>query len=395
MLKSFIINNLNSDLHRLLLTAQRYPDIDMPYAVSQIEALRKVKDKIPSWFNPALQFPPSLSLEQSSSEAAATYKSALFSGQIMADLTGGMGIDSFFWSKSFDTVHYVEQSEQLCRVAQHNFEVLSANGITVHHSDAAAFLAQNTSRFDLVYLDPARRDQQKNKVFLLSDCTPNIVELMDEIFKHTDQILLKTAPMLDIALAVKDLKKVSKIWVCALNNECKEVLYLIDNKSVISENEIEIQTVNLLTGMVNFQFTKAEELNAPMHLGVPQNYLYEPDTALLKAGAFKVFASRYGLNKLHTHTHLYTSDQLMPEMPARSFKIIDVVKYSADAVKSVIKDSKANIAVRNFPDTVQEMRKKLKLADGGHYYLFGATILEDKKVILVCEKVISGINNTV
>jgi hypothetical protein len=127
MLKSFIINNLNSDLHRLLLTAQRYPDIDMPYAVSQIEALRKVKDKIPSWFNPALQFPPSLSLEQSSSEAAATYKSALFSGQIMADLTGGMGIDSFFWSKSFDTVHYVEQSEQLCRVAQHNFEVLSAN----------------------------------------------------------------------------------------------------------------------------------------------------------------------------------------------------------------------------------------------------------------------------
>ncbi|MEY3241636.1 MAG: hypothetical protein RIR11_3075 [Bacteroidota bacterium] len=388
MLKSFIINNLEADLHRLLLSAQRYPDIDMPYAVSQIEALRKVKDKIPSWFNPELQFPPSLSLEQSSSEAAAAYKSALCSGQIMADLTGGMGIDSFFWSKSFQTVHYVEQSEQLCQLAQHNFEVLSATGIAVHHSDAASFLAQNTARLDLVYLDPARRDQQKNKVFLLSDCTPNIVEMLDDIFKHTDQILLKTAPMLDIALAVKDLKKVSKIWVCALNNECKEVLYLIDNKSVISENEIEIHTVNLQTRKVSFQFTKAEELHAPTHLGTPQNYLYEPDTALLKAGAFKIFASRYGLNKLHTHTHLYTSAQFIPEIPARSFKIIDVVKYNADAVRSVIKDNKANIAVRNFPDTVQAMRKKLKLADGGHYYLFGATILEEKKVVLVCEKVI-------
>ena len=385
--QAFILEHLNStDLHRLLLSAKRYPDVQVPYAVAQIEALRKVRDKIPSWYAPELVFPPALSIEQSSSEETARFKTTLFSGKHLADLTGGMGIDSFFWSKTFQEVDYVEQNEILTPIAQHNFGVLKAENIHVHHQTAEAFLEQSNTFFDLIYIDPARRDEHKNKVFRLSDCQPNVAELLPLLFSKTDKILIKTAPMLDITEAIRQLGCVTQIWVTALNNECKEVLYLLEKENTPPENEIPVHATHLAPRSTTFTFNKKEEENAVETYSLPQHYLYEPDAAIFKAGAFKVFGTRFGLSKLHSNTHLYTADSFNPEVPGRVFEIVDTVKYDAGAVLKVVPEAKANIAARNFPDSIENIRKKLKLKDGGDWYLFAVTLKDGGKNILICKK---------
>ena len=385
-LKAFILQHLEGDLHRLLLSANRYPNIDIPYAVSQIEALRKVKHKVPAWFNPDLKFPPGLSLEQSSSESTARFKASLCSGNRIADLTGGMGIDSYYWASSFKTVDYIEQSELLCALARHNFATLGASNIAVHHQDAADFIAQAPLPYDLVYLDPARRDQHKNKVFLLTDCTPDIVALQDTIFQKSPKILLKTAPMMDIALAVKQLHHVAKIWIISVQNECKEVLYLLDQHTTQPPDEVEIVCVDTQHPTQFFTTSKQLEKEAVAPLAPPMQYLYEPFTSVLKAGAFHSFATQYGLHKLDTHTHLYTSEALVADVPARVFRIKAITKYDSKAVLAQLSTPQANITVRNFPDTVETIRKKLKIRDGGETYLFGVTAVGIGKAMLVCER---------
>ncbi len=383
---SFILQHIEAaDLHRLLLSAQRYPDVDVPYAVAQIEALRKVKDKIPLWYNTQLRFPPGLSVEQSSSERTARFKASLFSGARIADLTGGMGIDSYFWANSFQHLDYVEQSAELCALANHNFGVLGAHNIAVHHADAADFVARTPQNYDLIYMDPARRDQHKNRVFLLTDCTPDIVALQEPLSRISDKILVKTSPMMDIALALKQLRSVTKVWVVSVNNECKEVLYLLDNNAapVISP---EVICVELGKTDLVFRTTFAQEQTTHTPLSAPLQYLYEPNASVMKAGVFHSFGTHYGLLKLDTHTHVYTSEQPVLDLPARRFRVIATVKYDARAVQTYIPEGKANIAVRNFPDSVDNMRKKLKLKDGGDVYLFGVTVAEVGKVVVVCER---------
>lgn len=385
--QAFIREHLNStDLHRLLLSAKRYPEVQVPYAVAQIEALRKVRDKIPSWYSPDLIFPLALSIEQSSSEETAQFKTTLFAGKHLADLTGGMGIDSFFWTKVFEQVDYVEQNEVLIPVALHNFKKLNTPNIQVHHRTAEAFLGENNTHYDLIYLDPARRDEHKNKVFRLSDCQPNVVELLPLLFNKSNKILVKTAPMLDITEAIRQLGCVTQVWITALHNECKEVLYLLEKEQVPGENEISINAVHLAPRFTTFSFTKKEEEQAKERYSLPQHYLYEPDAAIFKAGAFKVFGTRFGLSKLHSNTHLYTSDVYNQEVPGRIFEIISTVKYDSGAVLNVLSEAKANIAARNFPDSIDNIRKKLKLKDGGDWYLFAVTLIDGGKNILICKK---------
>jgi hypothetical protein len=383
----FIAGHLDADLHKLLLSANKYPGIPIPYVVAQIEALRKVRYKIPAWYSPQLHFPPQISVEQSSSAATALFKANLCTGNRMADLTGGMGVDSYYWAKSFQSVDYVEQNETLTAAAQHNFAVLGAHNIHIHHSSAEDFLVHNTSRYDLLYADPARRDTHNNKVFLLSDCQPDVVQLRDTLLAHADQVLIKTAPMLDISLAMKQLGKVKKVWVVAVENECKEVLYLLDNEGNSSNDTIQINAVVLDSPTPSFSFTRQEEENAPERLAMPQQYLYEPNVAVMKAGAFRLFGHRFGLAKLHPNTQLFTSETLEPQAPGRIFAIRAVVKYDYAAVREALPGNKANIAVRNFPDPVATVRKRLKLADGGDWYLFAVTVMDGSKRVVICEKV--------
>jgi hypothetical protein len=376
----------HTDLPRLLLSAHRYPEVDVPAAVAQIEALRKVRDKIPAWYDPTLQMPPRLSVEQASSALAAEFKTRFFEGKKMADLTGGMGVDSFFWAKKYAEVHYVEQDERLVAAAQYNFERLGATNVRCHHATAQEFLARGASRdFDLIYLDPARRDQQQRKIFQLADCQPDVVTLIPQLMARGQQVLLKTAPLLDLDLAVRQLGRVARIWVVALDGECKEVLYHLTDAPPADPP---IVAVDLGRQEVQFELSVAIERAAEVVYAAPQAWLYEPNAALLKAGAFRSFAQHYGLAKLHVNTHLYTSDERVEGVAGRTFRVRAVCRYDRKAVLAALGGvARANVATRNFPDSVAHIRQKLGLADGGDTYLFAATLADGTRAIVIGEKV--------
>ena len=395
--QQFVQEHLHDDLHRLLLSAHRYPGVSVPAAVAQIEALRKVRLKIPAWFRFDLDLPPLLSVEQASSEQTARFKAAMFSGKKMADLTGGMGVDAYFFAQQFEQVVYVERNPDLVAAARHNFAALGAANIGAVEADAADFLAGSIGmagsrpdtagdRYDLIFLDPARRDDRQKRVFRLEDCEPNVLSIKELLLERADRVLLKTAPMLDLNLAAEQLQSVSRIWVVSVDNEVKEVLYLLEKNAPLVA-DIPVEAVCLGGKTRVFRFTRAEEKAAAAQYARPQHYLYEPDAAVLKAGAFKSFATRLGMAKLHPNAHLYTSETIIPGVPGRSFAIHAVLKHDRKAVREALPSGKANIAVRNFPDSPERVRQQLGLVDGGHWYLFGTTDLDGRKVLILCTRV--------
>lgn len=439
----FIREHQHDDPARLLLSAKRYPAVNVPLAVAQIRALEKVRAKIPSWYRFDLTFPPLLSVEQASSEQTARFKAGLVSGKRMADLTGGMGVDAYFFAQHFEQVTYVERNADLAEPARFNFGVLGASNIEVLTAETEDFLKHTSDRFDLLYIDPARRDEQQRRVFRLEDCQPNVPAILDLLLARSAHILLKTAPLLDLKSVTEQLGAVARIWVVAVDNEVKEVLYLLsagdhaadgipvtavnlgagaasdvanlansgfgnldigysefhirhfskDNRRGISNTEHRISNVEVPQPRTEqpdpetgFTFTRAEEQTATPEYAAPQRYLYEPNAAILKAGAFKSFATRFGLAKLHPHTHLYTSADFVPGVPGRSFEVESVVRYDRKAMQAAVPDGKANIAVRNFPDSAEAARKKLGLKDGGEVYLFGVRDMDERVTIIVCKK---------
>ena len=387
-IRKFIWAHRLEDPQRVALSARKYPGIPVAYVAGQIDFLQKIQKKVPSWYREGLQFPAAISMEQASSEATAQFKATLVEGRKMADLTGGLGVDSSFFSRKFESITYVEPNAELLDITRHNFEALGIGNAQFVCATAEDFLQHTTETFDVLYLDPSRRHTHKGKVFQLQDCSPHILEIKQLALEKAPKILLKTAPLLDISLAARQLGSVSKIWVVASGDECREVLYLIENAPVPFE-QIDVHAVLLeKDGSVHdLQFTYGEEQQTQAGFALPQQYLYEPDAAVLKAGAFRVFAQRFGLHKLHQHTHLYTSEQLVTAVPGRSFVIESVCKYDKKAVQALIPAGKANVSTRNFPDNAEAVRKKLGLHDGGDVYVFAFTDVEARKMIAVCRKV--------
>lgn len=387
-IQEFIWTHRRDDPQRMALSARKYPDLPMAYIAGQIDFLQKIEKKVPSWYREGLQFPAALSMEQASSEATARFKAGLFSGQKMADLSGGLGVDSFFFAQVFASATYVESNVELADVVRHNFEALGVRNTTFVASDAEHFLRDTDETFDLLYLDPSRRHQQKGKVFQLQDCSPNILALKNLALEKSPRILVKTAPWLDIHLAARQLEQVRHIWVVASGDECREVLYALEREPVPLE-QIPIQAVQINKdgSLQSFRFSYAEENAAEVEYRLPQQFLYEPNPAILKSGAFRSFARQYGLAKLQQHTHLYTSTDYVVGLPARAFAIEAVCKYDRKAVQACVPGNKANISTRNFPDNAEAVRKKLGLADGGDVYLFAVTDMDGKKVLVVGKKI--------
>ncbi|MDO8971041.1 MAG: methyltransferase domain-containing protein [Saprospiraceae bacterium] len=392
--QAFIWQHRDDDPRQLALSAHKYPDIQISAASAQVQALQKIQHKIPSWYQPGMDFPLAISLEQASSETTARFKAGLFSGKKIADLTGGLGVDSFFFAQQFDSLTYVEQNPELLAAAQHNFAQLGVTNVHFEHSSAENFLEKTPESFDLIYLDPARRDERKGKVFQLADCSPDVLKIRDLMLKKSPRVLLKTAPLLDLKLAASQLGQVSKIWVVASDGDCREVLYLLE-RDAPAIDQIPIMAVSLESRPVRFEnptelqifnFSLAEEQETEASFSAPQNFLYEPNPAILKAGAFRSFGKKFDLSKLHPNTHLYTSFEFKSGLPARCFVIEQVCKYDRKAVQAHVTSGKANITCRNFPDNPDQVRRKLGLADGGDVYLFAATDIEVKKVIMVCRK---------
>ncbi|GAB3233786.1 SAM-dependent methyltransferase [Hymenobacter seoulensis] len=385
--RRYVAEHLHDDPAQLALQARRYPGLPIPDLVRQIQARQKARAKLPTWAdNPDLVFPPTLSVEQASSARTAAFKASLVQGERLADLTGGFGVDSAYFAATVSEVHYVERNAALTDVVRYNLAQLGIENVQCHNEDATHFLRNTPDTFDWLYLDPARRDTAAKKIFRLQDCEPDVLRIMPLLLQKSQRVLLKTSPMLDIELAIQELRHVRRLWVVSVDNECKEVLYELTAEPAVDPERF---TVNLLrTGkQQEFRLNRAREARAIARYAEPQQFLYEPNVAVLKAGAFKSIGTAFELLKLHQHSHLYTSDTLRPEFPGRIFRIKGVEKYDGQALRTYLgPDVRAHVTTRNFPDTVAEFRHRTGIREGGDLYLFATTNLEGKLMVLVCEK---------
>ncbi len=384
--KQYLLDNQDKDPATLMLQARRYPDLPVAWLAAQIQARKKIKNKLPTWYQePDIIYPPLLSTEQSSSEVTAQYKARQVSGRLLIDLTGGLGVDSFYFAQAVDEVIYVERLPELTQIAAHNAHLLGAANLTFVAEEATLFLESFTGLADWIYLDPARRGQANQKLHFLTDCEPDVLQLLPKLLTKARRILLKTSPMLDIAQARQALGHVARILVIAAENECKEVLYVLESNAP-AEPLYEAVNLHPAKPAQVLAFTKADEEALVIPYSEPQTYIYEPNAAILKAGGFKTVAHQYQVSKLHRNSHLYTSELLVPGFPGRVFSCRAVCRYQKKEILAHLPESKANITVRNFPEPVAAIRKKLSLAEGGKDYLFATTDVHQKPIILVCEK---------
>jgi hypothetical protein len=383
--QNIINNNLNSNISELLLKGIATSTAETKALISQIEAKKRCEKKLSTWFSTNnIYYPNKLNIEQTSSEITAAYKAVLVSGNTLIDVTGGFGVDCFYFSKQIREVYHCEINEKLSQIVEHNYRQLNIDNITCLSKSGITILEEEKMNYDWIYIDPSRRDDVKGKVFLLKDCLPNVPEHLSLLFKHSKNILIKTSPLLDISSGISELKHVKTIHSVAVNNEVKELLWVLEQDYI---GETEIKTVNITKNNKQvFNFTLLEESVASALLSEPLSYLYEPNAAILKSGAFEVLAVKLKLKKLHKHSHLYTSKELI-DFPGRCFKINNVVEYNKKKFKREFKGDKANVTTRNFPESVQQIRKKLNLKDGGDDYLFFTTINENEKIVIICEKV--------
>ena len=380
--QQFIEDHLNDHPANLMFQASRYPHLPMGQVVEQITSKRKAKYKIPEWFaTRGIIYPPRLSMEQCSSQVTAEYKASLVEGESMVDLTGGFGVDSYFLSKSFQKAHYVERYAHLVELANHNFSQLKAAHISLHEAQASTFLESIQEPVDLIFLDPARRDTENKKVVLLADCEPNVVELMPLLRQKARTIMIKTSPMLDIKKAMADLEGVSSVHVVADRNEVKELLFVINVSDQGLEPQVHCQNF-MGNELESFTFDYKQEGEMQAELGVVDQYLYEPNASILKAGAFKSITRDFSLKKLHNNTHLYTASEAGFSFPGRIFKVLDKVSLNKKQLRKVLPDLKANVTVRNYPMTVAQIRKKTGLKEGGELFLIGLTDVKKAQVLL-------------
>ncbi|AWK06787.1 SAM-dependent methyltransferase [Flavobacterium crocinum] len=383
-IQEFIIQNTGADLTKLALQKNPFPEMDWISILNQIEARTKAKDKLPTWFSASdIIYPSKISVEQTSSEKTAFYKASLVSGKTLIDLTGGFGVDDYYFSKKFDSITHCEINEELSEIVKHNFKQLQIQNCTFHSGDSIHLLEKSNQKYDWIYIDPSRRNDAKGKVFMLKDCLPNVPELLDFYFEKADSILIKTAPLLDISAGLSELKNVKNIHVIALENEVKELLFEIHKNY---SGEIFIKTANILKEKTEtFDFVLGE-ISFPLY-DLPKQYLYEPNSAIMKSGGFDEISTNFQINKLHKHSHLYTSENLI-DFPGRRFQIQKVISYNKNEMKNELVNQQANITTRNFPETVENIRKKWKIKNGGNLYCFFTTDVKDNKIVLICSKII-------
>lgn len=360
----------------------------------QMEARKKASEKLADWTSdPNLIFPVRLSVEQCSSQKTALWKQDLLRHRIpdaertvFTDLTGGFGVDCWYISRIFKEARYVERDPQLCEIAGHNFARLGGTPISIYQEETESFLSRGSRIGGTAFIDPARRNELQQKLVALSDCTPNLIEIAPLLTFHFDCVLVKLSPMLDISLALRQLPHCGFVEVWAVQKECKELIVFLDFKQ---SPPAEIPITAKHEGYADFTFTREAEkkISCPTTAQV-QTYLYEPNIAILKAGAFQTIGHNFGLFKLHKNSHLYTSDQLIPDFPGRKFRILTHFGCKSAEVKTAMQGIDCcELTVRNFPLKAPEVRKKYRLRDGGKLTLFATTLASGEHRFLLCEKI--------
>lgn len=383
-IQEFITQNVSSSISKLALQKNPFPDTEWIRILNQIEAKAKAKEKLPIWFNTKnIIYPSKVSVEQTSSEPTALYKTNIVSGEQLIDLTGGFGVDDYFFATKIKQVVHCEINPELSETVKHNFEQLNIKNIECFSGDSLETLKKLNRKWDWIYIDPSRRNDVKGKVFMLKDCLPNVPENLDFYFENSNAILIKTAPLLDISAGLSELKNVKTIHIVALENEVKELLWELHKDY---SGDISLKTVNLNKRAVDtFEFVLNQESKIPDY-SLPKNYLYEPNSAIMKSGGFDEVGLSFNLNKLHKHSHLYTSEELI-SFPGRIFEITNTFLYNKSEMKNYLSGKQSNITTRNFPDSVDTIRKKWKIKDGGNLYTFFTTDVNNNKIVLICAKI--------
>lgn len=381
--QDFIAEYLNSDVQKLALKKNPFPELDYKIIINQIISKNKAKEKLPTWFEArGIIYPEKISIEQTSSDKTAQYKAEIVSGTSLIDLTGGFGVDDYYFSKKINNVVHCEINSNLSSLVNHNFKQLNVTNVACFAGDSLDFLNSTTQVFDWIYIDPSRRSSSKGKVFLLADCLPNVPELLDFYFTKSKNILIKTAPILDITSALKELQFVKTVHIVSVNNEVKELLFELEHNF---SGSILVKTVDF--GIKTHTFEASFEEETPyLNFSLPKKYLYEPNSGLMKSGCFELISSRFNLSKLHTHSHIYTSDEII-DFPGRVFEIIEEFLYNKENMKKHFQNQQCNITTRNFPETVENIRKKWKIKDGGNQYCFFTTNINNQKIVLLCTKI--------
>ena len=394
----FIREYRERDIRQLALQANRFPDVDMPYALDQIQGWQIARRKLPKWAAcDGVIFPPHLSMEQCSSEPTAQYKLNLatewtcrvgHAGR-MTDLTGGFGVDFSFTSCAFTAATYVERSEQLCHIVEHNLPLLGLNNATVVCADAVEYLSTVEPQ-TMLFLDPARRDEHGAKTVMLADCTPDVVQLLPKLLEKSRFTMLKLSPMLDWHKAVDDLQgAVREVHIVSVGGECKELLLVL---SKVVESELKVYCADLSTASDTsslFVYTPGSSAPVSNSKLKTQNskFLHEPNASIMKAGCFDELAAAYGVSPVSRNSHLFLSDEPIEDFPGRSFVVERVTTMNKGELrKALVGIEKANIATRNFPLTVAELRKRLKIKDGGDVYIFATTTAEGEHLLLISRK---------
>lgn len=357
--QNYINANLNADLHTLLLKKSPFPEVSMQEIVQQIKGKQVAERKFPFLLKEGILFPPQLSLEQSSSEKTALYKSEILEGRKFIDLTSGFGIDAYYLSQDFEDITLIEQNTELLKIVEHNWNTLGRKARFINRK-LEDFLNENQEHFDVVYLDPARRDQNKNKVFLLEDLSPNILEIREKLLSMSNQVVIKLSPLIDMKYLVSVLPEIFRIDIVALRNDVKEIVIFLSNEN---KKEIVCNCVNLESGEPAFIFTFGDEEKAVSEYDEPEKFIYIPNNSILKAGIFNLVSAKFGLKKLHPNTHIYTSAERIINFPGR---ILEMESIDSKGVK---KKGQYNIISKNHPLKPEDIKKKYGLKDGGDKYL--------------------------
>ena len=378
----FIRQHAAEDVRQLAFLGKKNPEVDLAYALDQIAGRQKARTKIPSWAAiDGITYPPHLSMEQCSSEQTARYKAKIAgTGDRIVDLTAGFGVDMAFMAEGFSEAIHIEQMEQLCAISSANYEVLGLNHIKVVNGNGGDYLHQ-LDHADMIFIDPARRDEHGARTYGIADCTPNVLEIIDEMLEKAPRVMIKLSPMLDWQKAATDVGRVSQVHIVSVANECKELLLVVERDS----KPLQIFCVN--DDQV-FSYSSTDEIgNFTPQTSEPQ-YLYEPNASVMKAGCFQLLSTRFGMSQPDKNSHLFLSDKPIADFPGRGFTIERTSTMNKKELKTALAGiSQANIATRNFPLSVAELRKRLKLKDGGDTYIFATTSAQKGHLLLVCRKI--------
>jgi len=378
----FVLEHENEDTAQLLLAAGRWPEVDVRRAVKVIEGRRKMREKAPAWYAcTGIDYPDSLPLEQCSSEETALYKQAFVpSDGRIADLTGGLGVDCWAMSRKAGEAHYCERNPALCAAARHNFDALAAGNITVHEGDGPTWLLAQPGRFDLIYLDPARRGKTAQRVYDIADCEPNLLEIKDMLLQHADRVLAKISPMADISRTLAQVPETRELHVVAAGGEVKELLLLL------APGNTPAPRIVAADGQLRFAFTPAEEAAAAVRFADAVGpLLLQPAKVLRKAGAFRLLSERFDVAKLAPSTHLYTADTPVEGFPGKCFAVEEVLPWNKAAIQNLRRRfNRMELTALNFPMATDALRRRLAIPGGGDRHVF-ATTVNNEKVLIICK----------